>query len=65
MASQDFAELIKLDVLDLYRQRCEASEIEPHRAFIRYLEETQDENDALEIVVQGNDKLNFTNRIND
>ena len=40
-------------------------EIEPHRAFIKYLEETYDENDALEIVIQGNDKLNFTNRITD
>lgn len=24
-----------------------------------------DENDAIEIVIQGNDKLNFTNRVND
>lgn len=51
--------------MNLYRQRCEAMEIEPHRAFIKYLEETFDENDALEIVIQGNDKLNFTSRITD
>jgi hypothetical protein len=29
------------------------------------LEETYDENDSLEIVIQGNDKLNFNNRLND
>lgn len=51
MASQEFAELIKRDVLDLYLQRCEASEIQPHRAFEKYLEETSEENDALEIVI--------------
>jgi hypothetical protein len=39
--------------------------VEPHRAFVRYLEETFDENDALEIVIQGNDKLNFSNRVTD
>lgn len=32
---------------------------------MRYLEETYDENDLIEIVIQGNDKLNFNNRIND
>lgn len=65
MASLEFAELIKSDVLDLYLSRCKSSGIEPHRAFVRYLEETMDENDAIEIVIQGNDKLNFTNRVSD
>jgi hypothetical protein len=32
---------------------------------VRYLEETYDENDAIEILIQGNDKLNFNNRVND
>ncbi len=65
MASQEFAELIKKDVLDLYLERCKATDTKPHRAFEKYLEETADENDALEIVIQGNDKLNFNNRVND
>ncbi len=64
-AAGDFEELVKTDVLNLYKERCKAADLTPHRAFIRYLEETYDENDAIEIVIQGNDKLNFTNRIND
>ncbi len=50
-AGADFEELVKTDVLTLYKDRCKAAEITPHRAFIRYLEETYDENDALEIVI--------------
>ena len=61
----DFAELIKTEVLEHYIQKCKISNVAPHRAFVRYLEETQDENDALEIVIQGNDKLNFTSRLTD
>ena len=48
---EDFAELIKSDVLDHYVMKCEVCKVEPHRAFVRYLEETMDENDALEIVI--------------
>ena len=40
-------------------------QVHPNRCFVRYLEETQDENDSLEIVIQGNDKLNFNNRMTD
>jgi hypothetical protein len=61
----EFAELIKSEVLELYHHRCKASNIHPHRAFVRYLEETYDENDSIEIVIQGNDKLNFNNRVTD
>lgn len=52
-------------MLDLYLKTCSASGLSPHRAFEKYLEETADENDALEIVIQGNDKLNFSNRVTD
>ena len=62
---EDFAELVKSDVLDYYVMKCEVCKVQPHRAFVRYLEETIEENDALEIVIQGNDKLNFSNRITD
>ena len=48
---QDFAELIKTDVLESYITKCELCSVQPHRAFVRYLEDTQDENDALEIVI--------------
>ena len=65
MATHEFAELVKGEVLELYLHRCKASDVEPHRAFVRYLEETSEENDAIEIVIQGNDKLNFTSRVND
>jgi hypothetical protein len=56
---------VKKDVLDLYLKTCAASGLAPHRAFEKYLEETAEENDALEIVIQGNDKLNFSNRVAD
>jgi hypothetical protein len=39
--------------------------IKPHKAFERYLEESAEENDVLDIVIQGNDKLNFSCRIKD
>jgi Ran GTPase-activating protein (RanGAP) involved in mRNA processing and transport len=37
----------------------------PNRCFVRYLEETADDNDTLELVIQGNDKLNFNSRLTD
>lgn len=40
-------------------------DVAPNRCFIRYLEETQDENESLELVIQGNDKLNFNSRLTD
>jgi hypothetical protein len=40
-------------------------EVQPNRCFVRYLEETQDENESLELVIQGNDKLNFNSRLTD
>ncbi len=52
-------------MLNSYYLKCEQLGIQPHRAFIRYLEDTYDENEALEIIIQGNDKLNFSNRVTD
>lgn len=37
----------------------------PHDAFIAYLEETYDENESIDIVIHGNDKYMFTDRITD
>ena len=36
-----------------------------HPCFTTYLEETVEDNEALEVVIQGNDKHNFNNRLDD
>ena len=61
----EYAELVKTEVLGLYRDMCEEAGQEANEAFCVYLEETFDENDALDIVIQGNDKYNFMNRLTD
>ena len=61
----EYAELVKTEVLGLYRDMCEEAGQEANEAFCAYLEETFDENDALDIVIQGNDKYNFMNRLTD
>lgn len=61
----EWAELVKAEVLSLYKDKCEEAEIEPHEAFCAYLEETYDENETLEIIIAGNDKYNFTHRVTD
>lgn len=60
-----YNELLKSDILDQYRGKCEEAGIEPHEAFVAYLEETMEENDGIDLVIPGNDKYNFTNRIDD
>ena len=47
----EYAELVKTEVLSLYRDMCEQAEQEANEAFCVYLEETFDENDALDIVI--------------
>lgn len=61
----EYAELVKSDVLTQYRENCAQADIEAHEAFCAYLEETYEENDSLDIAILGNDKYNFTNRIDD
>lgn len=61
----EYKELQKQQLLDDYRQLCQSEGIQPHRAFVMYLEDTIDENDNLEVVIQGNDRLNFSNRLDD
>lgn len=65
MQAVEYAELNKTEILNHYRDQCTEANIEPHEAFCAYLEETYDENDAIDIVIQGNDKYNFTNRVTD
>lgn len=54
-----------MELLESYRQRCQTMKVLPNRCFVRYLEETADDNDTLELVIQGNDKLNFNSRLTD
>lgn len=60
-----YAELVKTELLSQYRENCQQADLEPHEAFCAYLEETCEENDGIDIVIQGNDKYNFTNRVDD
>ena len=62
---EDFAELVKGDIITLYREKSEQAGLQPHDAFIQYLEETYDENDSIDIVIHGNHKYMFTDRISD
>ena len=61
----EYLELVKSEVLATYKQNCETFELEPHEAFVAYLEETYAENEGIDLVIQGNDKYNFTNRVDD
>ena len=61
----EYAELVKSEVLTQYRENCQQADIEAHEAFCAYLEETYDENDSIDLCILGNDKYNFTNRIDD
>ena len=58
-------ELNKVDVIALYKQLSEEAKMEPHDAFLQYLEHSYDENESLEIILPGNHKYMFTDRIND
>ena len=61
----DFAECNKEDILNLYKRKSEEQGIEPHVAFVTYLERTYDENEAIDLVIHGNHKYMFRDRIND
>ena len=61
----EYLDLSKEQVLETYKKNCEQFELEPHEAFVAYLEETYAENEGIDLVIQGNDKYNFTNRVDD
>lgn len=63
--AEEYAELSKEEILYIYKERCQEINVEPHPCFVSYLEETVEDNEALEIVIQGNDKFNFNNRVDD
>ena len=60
-----YADLVKTELLSQYRENCQQADLEAHEAFCAYLEETYDENESIELIIQGNDKYNFTNRVDD
>ena len=62
---EEYAELNKQEIAFLYKQKCDECNIQPHDAFMLYLEETMEDNEVLEIVIQGNDKHNFNKRVTD
>lgn len=63
--AEEYAELSKQEIMFIYKEKCNEMQIEPHPCFVTYLEETVEDNEALEIIIQGNDKLYFNNRVND
>lgn len=63
--AEEYAELNKQEIQFLYKEKCSEIGCEPHPCFMQYLEETVEDNEALEVVIQGNDKHNFNNRVTD
>ena len=49
--ADEYAELNKQDIIYIYKQKCEEVQIEPHLCFVQYLEDTLDDNEALEVVI--------------
>ena len=62
---QEIRPLNKELLLEKYVANCKAMDLTPHRAFVRYLEETEDDNESIDLVIHGNDKENFNCRIKD
>lgn len=62
---QEIKPLNKEVLLEKYSSKCKVMDLIPHPAFVRYLEETEDDNDSIDLVIHGNDKENFNNRVRD
>jgi hypothetical protein len=52
-------------LLERYTSKCKSMELKPHPAFVKYLEETEDDNESIDLVIHGNEKENFNNRVKD
>lgn len=61
----DFNELNKEEILAHYQRVSEERGIEMHAAFIQYLERSYDDNLSLDIIIEGNGKYMFNDRITD
>jgi hypothetical protein len=56
---QDIKPLNKELLLEKYISKCKSMDLEPHQAFVKYLEETEDDNESIDLVIHGNEKENF------
>ena len=63
--AEEYAELSKEEIQFIYKEKCQEIDVKMHPCFTTYLEETVEDNEALEVVIQGNDKHNFGNRLDD
>lgn len=61
----EFKTLNKDEVLELYEKKCAKLETKAHPAFTKYLEDTVEESDVVDVVIHGNNKLYFNNRVKD
>ena len=52
-------------ILERYKSKWDSLDLTPHQAFVKYLEETEDDNESIDLVIHGNDKENFNCRIKD
>lgn len=62
---QDIKPLNKELLLEKYISKCKSMDLEPHQAFVKYLEETEDDNESIDLVIHGNEKENFNWRVKD
>lgn len=62
---QEIQPLNKQLLLEKYTSKCKSMDLEPHRAFVKYLEETEDDNESIDLVIHGNEKENFNWRVKD
>lgn len=61
----DIKPLNKQLLLEKYTSKCKSMDLEPHKAFVKYLEETEDDNESIDLVIHGNEKENFNSRVKD
>jgi Ran GTPase-activating protein (RanGAP) involved in mRNA processing and transport len=52
-------------ILEKYISKCKSMDLTPHQAFVKYLEETEDDNESIDLVIHGNEKENFNCRVKD
>ena len=67
--TEEYAELNRTELLQVYINKCQEANVEPHHHMVNYLDvpeqEERQEEEALEIIIQGNLKENFSSRVTD
>lgn len=59
----EYQTLNKQDIINRYTKKCKEMNIHPYPYFLGYLEDTVDSSDSLDVIIPGNDKYNFNNRL--